>query len=124
MLAASGRTSRYAPAGCSSEEYDIAGKDPRYQPQNHATTSELLETGEKSVAMARKALAATSDEHLMKNWKLKFGGQLASEDPRWMAIANGAFTHMTHHRGQLTVYLRLLGAKVPATYGPSADEQA
>ena len=50
------------------------------------------------------------------------GGQVLTEGPRYINIANGALSHMAHHRGQLTVYLRLIESKVPAIYGPSADE--
>jgi len=106
-----------------SDSYDLADKDPRFQPEKHASTQALLATADRSLALAKQALRNASDESLMKGWELKWSGQKLSEDPRWMAIANGALTHMAHHRGQLTVYLRLLGAKVPAIYGPSADER-
>jgi len=55
-------------------------------------------------------------------WKLLARGQVVSEAPRYEMIRD-AFTHLAHHRGQLTVYLRLLGATVPALYGPSADDK-
>ena len=58
----------------------------------------------------------------MNPWRLVMGGQVLSEGPRYETITNGAITHLAHHRGQLTVYLRLIEAKVPAIYGPSADE--
>jgi uncharacterized damage-inducible protein DinB len=51
------------------------------------------------------------------------GGNPVSQDSRYLMIANGVFSHLAHHRGQLTVYLRLNDAAVPAMYGPSADEQ-
>ena len=59
---------------------------------------------------------------LTTNWKLRAGGQVVSEAPRHIALRD-MLNHLAHHRGQLTVYLRLLGAKVPAVYGPSADDQ-
>jgi uncharacterized damage-inducible protein DinB len=49
-------------------------------------------------------------------------GKLMSEQTRYVAIRDGVLNHMAHHRGQLTVYLRLNEGKVPAIYGPSADE--
>ena len=52
----------------------------------------------------------------------KFRNACLSEQPRYVAIRDGVFNHMAHHRGQLTVYLRLNDEKVPAIYGPSADE--
>jgi len=66
------------------------------------------------------ALRNTTDEHLMTPWRLLVAGRVVAEDPRHVVIAD-TFTH-PHHRGQLTVYLRLNGAAVPSIYGPSADE--
>ena len=63
----------------------------------------------------------TTDEHLMTNWRLKAKGQVVQESPRYEVIQD-TINHWAHHRGQMTVYLRLMGAKVPAIYGPSADE--
>jgi uncharacterized damage-inducible protein DinB len=72
--------------------------------------------------MAREALAHATDEHLMTNWKFVVGGHVADEKPRHIMISDAVFSHLAHHRGQLTVYLRLNGALVPAIYGPTADE--
>jgi uncharacterized damage-inducible protein DinB len=58
----------------------------------------------------------------MTQWRLLVGGQVVLESPRHVVIAD-TFTHLAHHRGQLTVYLRLNGAPVPSVYGPSADDQ-
>src|ERR1700731_4789701 len=55
-------------------------------------------------------------------WRILAAGKLMSEQPRYVAIRDGVLNHMAHHRGQLTVYLRLNEEKVPAIYGPSADE--
>ena len=86
------------------------------------TRAELLRLLDEGVAKSRKALEATTEEHLMKPWQLKMGNQVVNRGPRYEMIADGAFSHLAHHRGQLTVYLRLKEAKVPAIYGPSADE--
>ena len=67
--------------------------------------------------------AATTEERLFKPWRFVRGGQVLYEVPKYVAIDDSLFSHLAHHRGQLTVYLRLNGAKVPALYGPSADEQ-
>lgn len=85
------------------------------------TRVEMLKALEDNVTKARKALKDATEEHLKKPWKLVLGGQVLLEQPRYEVIAD-TFSHLAHHRGQLTVYLRLLGAKVPAIYGPSADE--
>src|SRR5579884_2429740 len=63
-----------------------------------------------------------TEEHLLKPWKLIAHGFLASENPRYVMIRDAVFSHLAHHRGQLTVYLRLNEAAVPGIYGPSADE--
>ena len=63
----------------------------------------------------------TTDRHLDTPWKLLVGGRVVLEQPRYEVIAD-TFTHLAHHRGQLTVYLRLNGANVPSVYGPSADD--
>lgn len=86
------------------------------------TRAELVAALDHNVAQARRVLTDTTDEHLQTSWKLLAGGHLISEEPRYVAIRHGVFNHLAHHRGQLTVYLRLLDAVVPAIYGPSADE--
>lgn len=85
------------------------------------TTAELLAAHEEAVAKGHRALGATREDHLATPWKLQVAGRTVMENPRHVVIAD-TFTHLAHHRGQLTVYLRLLGAAVPALYGPSADE--
>jgi uncharacterized damage-inducible protein DinB len=84
---------------------------------------ELVSAHDKSVADARAALQSIDDNRLLTTkWSLRAGGQVVSEAPRHVALRD-MINHLAHHRGQLTVYLRLLGAQVPAIYGPSADDQ-
>ncbi|MFN2499525.1 MAG: DinB family protein [Pyrinomonadaceae bacterium] len=85
------------------------------------TSAQLIEALDKSAATARSAFEKTTDEHLMTNWRLLARGQVVMEAPRHQMIQD-TFNHWAHHRGQMTVYLRLQGAKVPAIYGPSADD--
>lgn len=87
-----------------------------------ATRAEALEAFEQGVNHAREALAKTTDEHLMLPWSFRMDGKVLAENPRHIAIRDAVFQHLAHHRGQMTVYLRLVGEKVPAIYGPSADE--
>jgi uncharacterized damage-inducible protein DinB len=94
----------------------------RAQPE--ATGPELLAKLDEGLAHARRALAATTDEHLLTQWAFKMGGRIIQQQPRHIMIADAVFSHLAHHRGQLTVYLRLADSKVPALYGPSADEFA
>lgn len=93
------------------------------KPLEWKTREELLAGFDANVAKALSALAGTTDEHLMTNWKLKAGGYEVSNLPRYQNIRTGVLNHWAHHRGQLTVYLRLNEAPVPALYGPSADER-
>jgi len=94
----------------------------KYKPQEVSTARELVQMGDEAAAKARTALTGTTDEHLLTRWKLLAAGRVVADDPRHVVIAD-TFTHLAHHRGQLTVYLRLNGALVPSVYGPSADDK-
>lgn len=91
-------------------------------PPEWSTTAELLASLDDAVAKAGAALAGTTDEHLLTPWRLLLAERVVMEDPRYMVITE-TFTHLAHHRGQLTVYLRLNDVPVPSIYGPSADER-
>src|SRR5262249_40111271 len=95
----------------------------QFKPQKHPTNKQLHTSFAGRLCKARAALQATSDDHLLKPWKFVVGGHVADDRPRYQMIRDAVFSHMAHHRGQLTVYLRLNEAKVPAVYGPSADER-
>lgn len=97
-------------------------KDSAVNQKGLATSSELVAALDASVAKAREALQNTNDEHLMLPWRFMVSGHLASEMPRHIALRDSVLNHLAHHRGQLTVYLRLTDTKVPAIYGPTADE--
>jgi uncharacterized damage-inducible protein DinB len=107
------------------DQLDVAPKDPGagYRPPALRTSRELVQAFDSATAKARAALAGTTDSHLMTTWRLLAGGRVVQEQPRHVAIREGVFLHLAHHRGQLTVYLRLTGAAVPSIYGPSADER-
>ena len=85
--------------------------------------AELLASLDKGVAAAKRALQATTDDHLMTPWAFKMGGNVMSKQPRYLMLRDAVFSHLAHHRGQLTVYLRIVGSTVPALFGPSADER-
>lgn len=105
------------------DEFDLRPVNgPKYTPPETPTTKALLEAAEASVAQARQALQNTTDEHLMKPWKFMVGGNVVDDRARYIQIREAVFSHLAHHRGQLSVYLRLNEALVPAMYGPSADE--
>ncbi len=86
------------------------------------SAAECVKALDESAEAGRKALRDTTDAHLATNWQLKVKGAVVQEGPRHELIQD-SFNHWAHHRGQMTVYLRLTGAKVPSLYGPSADEQ-
>lgn len=87
------------------------------------TAAELVKGHDEGVAGARQALLSVTDEHLMKPWKLLVSGNTVNEELRHIVLRD-TFMHLSHHRGQLTVYLRMNNATVPAIYGPSADDKS
>ncbi len=87
------------------------------------TSRELVEAHDQGVKDARAALTGVTEDQLMKPWRLLAGGKVMNEELRHIVLRD-TFMHLSHHRGQLTVYLRLSGQPVPAIYGPSADDQS
>jgi uncharacterized damage-inducible protein DinB len=105
------------------DELDMRAPDSAgFKPQEMSTSRQLVQVLDDSVAKARAALTSTTGEHLMTLWRFVAGGHVASGQPRHIMIHDAVFNHLAHHRGQLTVYLRLNDVPVPAIYGPSADE--
>jgi uncharacterized damage-inducible protein DinB len=105
------------------DEFDL--KSPaaaKFKPLEWRKRDELITALDAAVAEAREALQNTTDEHLLTSWRFVVGDHVVSENPRQTMIADSVFSHLAHHRGQLTVYLRLNDSSVPALYGPSADE--
>jgi uncharacterized damage-inducible protein DinB len=105
------------------DELDVAPAEGSKMEQKRMDKSEeLIAALDKSAADARSAIEKTTDEHLLTSWRLLARGQVVMESPRYVMIQD-TINHWAHHRGQMTVYLRLMGAKVPALYGPSADDK-
>jgi uncharacterized damage-inducible protein DinB len=102
------------------ETLDAATVD--FRPPQAASTEELLATHDEGVAFARGYLEALSEERGGQPWTLTQGDQVLFSVPRIALLRMLAFNHVYHHRGQLTVYLRLLDVPVPSVYGPTADE--
>ncbi len=96
---------------------------PGYTPPDTSTRAALLNAFEDSIARGRKALRGTDDAHLATRWKLLVAGNVVQEDPRHHVVGD-TFAHLSHHRGQLSVYLRLLAIPVPSIYGPTADDRS
>lgn len=93
-----------------------------YKPFEPATTADLVEYLDKNVAEAIDTLRNTSDEVFFENWTMRNGEQIYFTMPKAVVMRSFVLNHIVHHRGQLSVYLRLNDIPVPALYGPSADE--
>ena len=102
-------------------EIDVGGDRPPSSPPSKA---ELLANFDKNVAATRAALTGKTDAELMGVWSLKRGGHTLFTMPKTVVWRSFVLNHLVHHRGQLSVYLRLLDVPVPSIYGPSADEAA
>jgi uncharacterized damage-inducible protein DinB len=102
------------------DELDLKPPGIPREPLN--SRDDYLRAHEKAVSAARAALQKTNLDFLETHWKLLVGGNVVLDTPRHEMLRD-TLNHLAHHRGQMTVYLRLLGAKVPALYGPSADDQ-
>lgn len=113
----------WTPATFQMDELDLSppGGAP-YAPTLYASVEETLAAFDKGVSEAKEALAAASDEAYGQNWTMLFGGTKLFTMPRAAVVRTWVLNHLIHHRGQLSVYLRLLEIPVPPIYGPSADE--
>lgn len=94
-----------------------------YNPPPFTTGDELVARVDRYVAEGRAALAATNDDALGQPWTLRSGEHVMFTMPRSQCLRSMVFNHIVHHRGQLSVYLRLLNVPLPGMYGPSADEK-
>jgi uncharacterized damage-inducible protein DinB len=103
------------------EEYDFMKNIVK--PVTYSNTAELLKVFEERQTAVIAALQNATDEMLNIKYKLKRGTDILAELPRKVLIRNFVFSHLAHHRGQLSVYLRMLDIPVPGMYGPSADEK-
>jgi uncharacterized damage-inducible protein DinB len=93
-----------------------------YQPFSADSQLALLEGFDRAVVRARQAMSAAGDREAAQPWRLRINGKVWFEKPRETVFRDMALNHLIHHRGQLSVYLRLLEIPVPGTYGPTADE--
>ncbi len=98
------------------------GGEP-YQAPKLGSRQEIINLFDANVAAAKKRIAATPDDEFAKPWSLLSGGQALMTMPKLGVIRTWVLNHTVHHRTQLCVYFRLIDVPVPATYGPSGDEQ-
>lgn len=95
---------------------------PQFVQAEAGSVAEIVSAFDQSVATAKQVLAGTDDARLMASWRLTHGDQVLMEVPRVGILRAIMLNHWYHHRGQLTVYLRLLDVALPSVYGPTADE--
>ena len=105
-----------------SDELDLAAIPPEVRAANPATVAELLAIHDRNAAAFEETTRQVPDDRLRQPWRLRRGEQVIFELPRAAALRSFVLNHVVHHRGQLTVYLRLLDVPLPPIYGPTADE--
>ncbi len=104
-----------------SDELDF---DPKtYKPYQAASVADLIKDFDDNIAVCKRVMAGVADEKMMQPWRLKIMGRVQFEKTRADVFRDFILSHVIHHRGQFSVYLRLLNVPVPGSYGPSADEQ-
>jgi uncharacterized damage-inducible protein DinB len=102
--------------------FDMATRGGDFAPKEAASADAVLKTFDENVAAAKGAMAQVDDATAMGTWTLRHGDKVLMEMPRVALLRTILLNHSIHHRGQLSVYLRLLDVAVPSIYGPSADE--
>ncbi len=105
-------------AALSQDGFDLAESSPL----KAGSRSELLDAFDRNISLSVELLRTQNDEGLFQRWRLKRGEQVLFEMPRWAVLRWMVFNHIIHHRGQLSVYLRLRNVPLPPMYGPTADE--
>lgn len=102
---------------------DELDMDPSaYKPFGAESVAALLEAFDGAVAKAKQVMARAADTSATQSWRLKVHGKVWYEKPREAVFRDMTLSHLIHHRGQFSVYLRLLEVPVPGSYGPTADD--
>ena len=104
--------------GADELDFDQGG----FQPIHAKSGAELLATFDDEVAKAKQAMAGAIDTSATQPWRLKMRGKVWFEKPREAVFRDMTLNHLVHHRGQFSVYLRLLDVPVPGSYGPTGDD--
>lgn len=112
---------RWGASVAAGAEFDL-DQIPEVPATTPSSVASLLALFTANASEARRAVSSRTDAELLAPWTLRRGGEEVFTVPRLMAIRTVLLQHATHHRGQLTVYLRLLDVPLPPLYGPSADE--
>lgn len=110
----------WVPVTVDQDELDFAKEN--YEPKESTTNELLLKTFDDNLAGAIECLKNASDEKLMGNWTMKNGEKVYFTMPKIAVLRGFVMSHLIHHRGQLSVYMRMLDIPLPSVYGPTADE--
>jgi len=102
------------------EEINMEMQD--YQPFHAENTEALLAKFDENLGKIQAALEGKDDAFMQQTWTMRSGEQIFIQRSRYEVFRTDLFNHLYHHRGQFSVYLRLVGAYVPGTFGPSADD--
>lgn len=113
---------RYSEAIFAGSELDFASPGAQRYRGTFESTATLVEHFDRNVGIARQAIAGGSDSAMREMWTLRVGPKQIFSVPRAAAVRTFILSHLIHHRGQLSVYLRLNDVPLPSIYGPSADE--
>lgn len=103
------------------DELDFAKMD--YTPKEYKDAAELVADLDANVAECAEILNGAADEKMGESWALRNGEEIYFEMPKATVLRGMVMNHLVHHRGQLSVYMRMLDVPVPGLYGPSADEE-
>lgn len=109
-------------ATLTASSFDVSSAAEDLRPRAPGSIAELLQKFDAGVRAARETLAAAEDADMLAPWTLKQGAQEIFTLPRISTLRSFVMNHMIHHRGQLSVYLRLKDVPLPPIYGPTADE--
>ena len=112
----------WAQVTCDTSQFDAAAAGAAVRPTVPDSIAALLKRFDANVAAARARLVEQTDASLAAPWTLKQGTQEIFTMPKSAVLRGFVLSHLIHHRGQLTVYLRLRNVPLPAMYGPTADE--
>lgn len=98
------------------------GPGKEWEPFRPTSRAQVLERFESGLTATRAALEAVEPQKWDDNWKMLWNGQTIIDDSRYRVFRSSVLNHLVHHRAQLGAYIRILGGRLPGSYGPSADE--